>query len=40
MKAKILDIDKLNANNRTYPKDVMEKAIKKYKEEMVDKKEH
>ncbi len=38
MKAKILDLDKLNANNRIYPKEVMEKAIKKYKEDMVDKK--
>jgi hypothetical protein len=38
MKAKILDIDKPNANNRIYPRSVIEKAIKKYKEEMVDQK--
>lgn len=38
MKSKILDLDKPNANNRTYPRDVVEKAIMKYKWEMVDKK--
>jgi hypothetical protein len=38
MKAKILDLDKPNANGRIYPKEVMENAIKKYKEDMIDKK--
>jgi hypothetical protein len=38
MKAKILDLDKPNANGRIYPKDVMEKAISKYKKDMVDQK--
>ena len=37
MKVKIIDIDKPNANGRIYPREVVEKAFKKYKEDMVDK---
>ena len=35
MKVKILEFDKPNLNNRIYPREVMEKAIKKYEEEYI-----
>ncbi len=37
MFGKIIDLDVPNANGSIYPKDVMEKAFKKYKEDMIDK---
>ena len=36
MKIPILFLDKPTKNNRIYPRDVMEKAIEKYKKEFVD----
>jgi hypothetical protein len=36
MKTKILDIDKPNANGRVYTRSAVEKAFKKYKENLVD----
>lgn len=36
MKIPIVILDKPNKNNRIYPRDVMEKAIAKYKKDFVD----
>lgn len=36
MKIPILSLDRPNKNNRIYPRDVMEKAIAKYKKDFID----
>ena len=36
MKAKIIDVDIPNSNDRIYPRIVVENAFKKYKEDMID----
>lgn len=38
MKVKIIELYKLNNNNRIYPKEVFEKALKEYKEKVVNEK--
>lgn len=35
MKVNLLELDKPNLNNRIYPREIMEKAIKKYEEKYI-----
>lgn len=38
MKIKLLEVNKPNKNNRIYPRNVMEKAMEKYKKDFIDEK--